>query len=140
MADRILTFHSNDIVGVNARIGATYYIEATYSPVAVRIHNEHSPTDGDLEVDIKDEDGVSIFVNTITSYPQSTSVKGSTVVTGTPKTSISLSPGQTTEELINGFNGDPIEEGTWLHCEAVNLRGVKNITVHLELEKLSEDE
>lgn len=133
---RILTWHEKDVVG-SSRIGPTYYMEKAYQPVAVRLHAEKSSPDGNLEVDIFD-DGVSIFSNRSASHLSSSTTVGPTVTYDTPVTTISLSKDQNEEELAERFTGDNIDEGSWVHCEVVNLRGGKNVSVHLELESLDE--
>jgi len=43
MADRILTWHRHKIDGDETRIGPTYYMDAEYEPLAVRIYAETAP-------------------------------------------------------------------------------------------------
>ena len=138
MADRTLTWHEKDIVG-DTRIGPTYYIDATYEPLAVRLYAEKVSTDGDLEVDVF-SDGVSIFSNKAVSIRQSPSRIGATVIADPADTTASLASGQSAEELAGNFNTDTIEVGSWVHCEIKNLRGGKNVSVHLELLRISEED
>jgi hypothetical protein len=141
MADRILTFHSNPIGGDGDRIGATFYMEADYDPIAVRIHAEGAPDYSNARIDIFDDD-VSIFTNQAASCIQSKSTKGPTVISDTEDTSISLMQGDNTDEIAERLNGDSIDEGSWVYCKLVTSGGgrCKNLSVHLELAKISEDD
>lgn len=138
MATRILTFH-----GLNATsnsLGATYYIEGDYTPVAVRIYAEKAPQ-GDTNIDIYD-DGVSIFGNR-------TPLTYSTGRTDDPTvTAAVLSAGLNSEEHAEDFATDSegtitIEKGSWVHC-TLDGDGANNISVQLELytgdEELTEEE
>ena len=138
---RILTFHEKDVVGGGSRIGAAYYMEADYECVAVRMHLDKAPSDGDYEVDIfqTDEDGntSSIFPNKAASYRQLYTTKGATITYDPVSTSIGIAVNQTKEDLAaNDFAVENLEEGSWVHCENVKSNGGKNITVELELEKI----
>ena len=131
---RILTFHTKDAVGNNARIGPTYYMDADYVPIAARLYAETAPK-RDAELDIFD-DGVSIFPNrTPTQHNATTGVD----ITGAAKTTIVLSEGQNGESFAGDFNDNPIEEGSWVHCEIVQSGDGKNFTVQLDVERLSSE-
>jgi len=131
---RILTFHTKDAVGNNARIGPTYYIEGDYSPLAVRVHAENAPV-SDAKIDIFD-DGVSIFSNrTSTAHHQTTGAD----ITGDAVTAAVLAEGENSDEIAEDFNDNPIKEGSWVYCEVVDSGGGKNFTVHLEMEDLTNE-
>lgn len=136
--NRLLTFHEKDVVG-NTRIGPTFYIDADSEPVAVRIHAEHVTSDGELKVDIFD-DGVSIFANHAASYEQSGSTKGPTIKYDTADTTVSLATGENTEDMAEDFTGDTIEEGSWVHCEVTDLKGGRNVSIHLELQPILDED
>ena len=140
MADRILTWHEPDLNGNHGRIGPTYYIESDYEPVAVRIQAVVAPDGGELEIDILD-DGVSIFENRTSRLTNPTDVIGKTIDFGTPSTIAVLSKGENTEVDAETFITDlTIESGSWVYCEIVNQGDCRNVTVHLELAKLSDPE
>jgi len=130
----VLTWHEPGIVG-NERIGAAFYMDADYEPVAVRLQAEKASSDGELEIDIY-KDGVSIFTNTAADFAVAPTTKGPTVTSDTEKTSISLAVGQTHEELIANFKDENLEEGSWITCKVIDLRGGENISVQLELNKI----
>ena len=136
MADRILTWHSADTKSDNARIGATYYMESDYTPIAVRIHAEKPPVNGDALVDIRDEDGVSIFANR-TPTPVDYSGRESILIN---TTSALLIKGESYEESAEDFKQNDLilEKGSWLSCFLVSDAGGKNFTVSLELEKFED--
>ena len=131
--NRILVFHGVDEKSTK-RLGPTYYIEADYESVAVRIHAETAPL-SDAKVDIFD-DGVSIFAdNASRTYSAVTGYSSNT-----PATEAVLSAGENGEEDAEDFSGTPIEKGSWVHCNVVNHGGGKNFTVQLELRQVSEDD
>lgn len=140
MGTRILIWHQKDDINDNSRIGPTYYMEADYTPVAVRIYSEVAPTH-ELKVDIFD-DGVSIFSNrTLLDINATTGVDQS----GSAVTAVTLPANTNSEENAEDFTESPrIEEGSWIHCNLVNAGGGRNITVQLELytgsEGLQEEE
>ena len=137
MADRVLTWHEKNIKGNDTRIGPTYYMDADYAPKALRIHVEHSPVEGDVEVEIF-KDGKTIFGDRASKVYYSG--KGVTLA-GIPQTTAVLARGDNYEVDAEVFLSDLIlEEGSWVHCEVKKYHEAKNISVHLELEKLSEDE
>ncbi len=119
--------------GKTERLNPAYYIESDYDVVAVRLHAVNA-VDSDVEFDILD-DGVSIFNDRastrIDNYGRlSTDASATTAV---------LAKGDTTEEDAEDFNGNPIEKGSWVHCE-LKSPASGTFSVHLELEELSEDE
>ena len=134
---RILTFHGKESLAGSPRLGATYYIEADYTPIAVRIYAKDAPT-ADAKIDIYD-DGVSIFDNrTPRKLDQATGI----VTIGTAVTSAILPKDQNSEEYAEDFDDetmDIIEQGSWVYCNLVDTGNGNNFTVHLELERASED-
>lgn len=137
--NRVLTFHHHGTTGNETRMLPTYYIEADYTPVAVRIHAEDAPT-SDAEVDIFD-DGVSIF-NSRASNLINPSSGVRTIVQNT--TAVVLPAGSKSEENAEDFSNTLIEEGSWVHCSLVNAGGGFDFSVHLEIsssdEPLTEEE
>lgn len=131
--NRILTFHSKDSVGNDSRLGPTYYIEADYEPVAVRIYAETAPL-RDAKFDVFD-DGVSIFNN---RTPKDFELNTGKNITGAVVTATVLSENQNSEEYAEDFTNTPIEEGSWVYCDLVDSGGGKNFTVHLEMKEISE--
>ncbi len=138
MANRILTFHQ--VTGGNPqRIGPTYYIEADYTPVAVRIYAATAPI-RDALVDIY-ADGISIFANRTALVINRASGKDDT---GEAVTAAVLGEGLNAEENAEDFGTDTIEEGSWVHCVLQDSGGGNDFSVHLELssqdEPLTEEE
>jgi len=131
--NRILTFHYKGALGHETRIGPTYYIEADYSKVAVRVYAEEAPS-VDTGIDIYD-DGVSIFADTASG----TWDNATGMAPGTPVTRIILGAGQNSDVYAADFNKNIIEQGSWVYCNLVGAGGGKNFSVHLELEGVSED-
>lgn len=146
MGTRILTFHGANRMGDVVRLGATYYIEADYTPVAVRIYARDIPISADAKIDIYD-DGVSIFNNRTLSDLDLDTGK---VTTGVAVTAAVLGAGLHAEEYAEDFATDIdgeyviIEKGSWVHCTLDNTGGGNNFSVHLELytgdEELTEEE
>lgn len=62
MADRILSWYVDTIVGDGTNAGAVHCLDKDYTlhHAVVRLHAKQAPDAGVLEIDIKD-DGVSIF-------------------------------------------------------------------------------
>ena len=136
MADRTLIFHFEDVRGEGNRIGPTYFIEADYEPLKVRMYAERAPTDGDVEVDIL-VDGTTIFNNRKTVYQKS--YGDSTTFHQIASTTAVLPKGEHYEEDAEDFKANAlIAEGSWVHCVLKALNGAKNITVQMELERISE--
>ena len=139
MADRILTWHRHITKHNETRIGPAFYMEADYEVVAVRIHSETAPTSGDVEVDILD-DGVSIFSNRASSFSTPSSQKGVVGTSNPVRTTAILLKGETTEIDAEDFNQNPIEIGSWVTCSIEKRDTCENLTVHLELLKVSEND
>lgn len=133
METRILSFHHKDAIGNETRMQPTYYIEANYTPVVVRIHAEVAPS-RDAKVDIYDDD-VTIFNN---RTPLDINPSTGRNQSGAAVTAQVLCAGQNKEELAGDFATDLIEEGSWVHCNIVDSGGGKNFSVHLELQSLEE--
>ena len=134
MADRILTWTAESVRGNETRIGPTYYIEADYHPLAVRIHAEVAPTIYDAEFDIL-VDGVSLFANR-TVDP---GILAHTPYTYTPTKTAVLCMADTEEVDAEDFaDAVVIEEGSWVYCVPKVGTNGKNYSIHLELERISE--
>lgn len=136
---RILTWHSFEKMRNGDRIGPTYYMNAEYQPVAVRIHAETAPSLSDAEVDIFVDD-VSIFTNRATTYKVASTVKGSTTTSDPVKTTVFLPIGDNIEVDAEDLIGNPIGEGSWVHCELVEDGACENLSVHLELIEVNEED
>lgn len=152
MATRILTWHLTDWRGGDERMGPSYYMEADYVPVAVRINAETAPHIEDAVFDIKD-DGVSIFANRAVTYTRILSsskpafVNGMTVTSGhevttdPAKTTAVLSLGDNNETAAEEFKEDLlIEAGSWISCNVLATGEGRNFSVHLELMRVSEEQ
>jgi hypothetical protein len=135
MADRVLIWHIPD-VPYPPSVPA-YYLDADYTKGAVRIFAETAPYGKDLKIDIL-ADGVSIF-NDSSSWDAGDANKGWTVPR-LPDTSVSLLQGENYEENAADFTNESLDEGTWMRLSVVDLAGAKNVTVQLELNKLSDEE
>lgn len=130
---RILIFHGKEFVGSEVRLGATYYMDADYEPIAVRIYAGSAP-DSDAKIDIF-ANGVSIFAdNASKTYSPSTGYN-----TPTPVTTATLAYGHNSEENAEDFNSSYIDRGSWVYCNLEDTGGGRNFTVQLELEQVSED-
>ncbi len=135
MSSRILIWHLHKHQSTGTRIGATYYIEADYTPVAVRIYAETAPKE-DAEFNIYD-DGVSIFSDrSVNLVNQTTGV----VTVRSAKTTAVLPKGDNSEEDAEEFGSSIIDEGSWVHCNVIEDGGGENFTVQLELESQLEPE
>lgn len=136
---RVLTFHYHGTTGNEERMLPTYYIEANYTPVAVRIYAEIAPS-RDALVDIYD-DGVSIFNNRTPRDHHPTTGRDET---GATVTAATLGKGLHTEEYAEDFATITIDEGSWVHCNLVDAGSGRNFTVQFELftddEPLGEEE
>lgn len=125
---RILTFHFHGQSGNETRMLPAYYMEADYTPVAVRINAEDAPL-ADAQIDIFD-DGVSIFNNrTPLDYHYSTQK----AQTKAAVTAAFLSGGVNSDENAEDFRASIIEKGSWVHCNLVTGGGGKNFSVQFEL-------
>jgi hypothetical protein len=111
----------------------SYYIDE-FDLVAVRIHAEGAPT-SDLEVDIL-ENGVSIFSDHagMDPYP------GTAVpfYKRTPETWAVLLKGENEELDADDFRKSDIGPG-WVTLKVGSDGGASNVTVQLDLERVSED-
>lgn len=134
MTTRILTFHDKDVGSSGTRLGPTYYMEADYAKVAVRINAEFPPFRS-AKIDIFD-DGVSIFSNrtALDINPATGQIQS-----GPDATEAVLDVGASSDTSAEDFNNNIIEQGSWIYCNLVDAGSGKNFTVHLELERLSED-
>ena len=131
--NRLLTFHTEGTAGNEHRIGPTYYMDAAYEKVAVRIYAEHAPT-SDAKVDIFD-DGVSIFSSKVsTQIGVTNGVR--TLVDDT--TAIVLDAGANSDTAADNFNDTQITAGSWLHCNLITGGGGRNFTVQLELSQVGD--
>lgn len=136
METRVLTFHEKEPYHYETRYGPTYYIEADYSPIAVRICAESAP-DRDAKFDIYD-DGTSIFADR-GSHAQINLSSGVRTTTDAD-TRVVLCKGETLEESAEDFSGNVIEKGSVVYCKLIDSGDGKNFSIHLELEKLTEDD
>ena len=136
MANRTLTWHSSK-VRKGGKIGPTYYISADYQPVAVRMYAVTGPVTADAEVNIL-VDGVSILSNRTQS--QLSALTKPPLTSGPPKTTAMIPKGDNYESNAEDLIGDPIEEGSWVHCELVEDGGCENLSVHLDLAGLGEED
>lgn len=131
---RILIFHGKESVGDKVRLGATYYLDADYEPLTVRIYASDAP-EADAKIDIF-ANGVSIFAdNASKTFSAATGYN-----TPTPVTTATLPAGQNTEEYAEDFALDMLERGLWVHCNLEDTGGGGNFTVQLELIQVSEDD
>ena len=131
---RILTFGPHrETVGGKVRLGSTYYIEADYTKVAVRIYAANAPYK-DALIDIFD-DGVSIFNNrTVSTHNRITGAD----TTGAAVTAAILYEGENGEDKEDDFTEGDIAEGSWVHCELVDTGGGDNFTVQFEISPADE--
>jgi hypothetical protein len=135
MADRILVWQCFSAAGNKWHIGPTYYLEADYAPLAVRIIAEQAPTVEDAEFDIYD-DGISIFVDNAHKYRHT---RTGQIESDGAETEIKLMVNESSEPYAEDFIEDTIlEEGSWITCNCVKDGGGRNFTVSLELEKQTE--
>jgi len=114
-----------------------FYLGADYSKGAVRIYAETPPQGNDLKVDIL-ADGVSIFNDHASQLAWIGDHEPAPP--HTPDTSVGLSIGETTDTEAADFTNGDLTEGTWMTLSVVDLASARNVTVQLELIKLSEDE
>ena len=142
MGTRILTFGPNqETIDGKTRLGATFYMEADYTPVAVRIHAARATTSEDAQIDILDEDNTSIFEDR--SMPQRNVATGQ-VTSPDAETNALLVEGENGEEYAADFSTDVdgetiiIQEGSWLHCILEHTGGGDNFSVSLELHTITE--
>ena len=131
---RTLTFYGKEIVGGEIRLGPTYYMEAEYQPVAVRLYAGTAPKTT-AKINILD-DGVSIFDNRTPTQQNATSGRD---ITEAAVTAAFLEAGQNAEEYAEDFTTAIISPGSWVYCVMEDTGDGVNFTVHLELELLSEE-
>lgn len=117
MIDRVLTWYIDGVVSRNGvRQGETYYLEADYEPIALRIYAQDAPYGQALEVDIL-SDNVSIFGE-----------------------KACLPAGENSEDAPVDFCKEVLEAGTWISLNVTNQASARNITVSLELRLIPERE
>ncbi len=130
---RTLTWNALTDGGNKLSIGATYYIDAEYEPVAVRIYAEQAPDVEDAEFNIYD-DGVTIFADrsSPTFY-----ITGGVETEADPVTNIVLSKGENSNDAAQDFKESlELEKGSWISCNLIKDGGGRNFSVHLELTKV----
>ena len=133
--NRIFTFHLHETSGNQAVMLPSYFVNAEYEPVAVRIHAVTAPI-REAKIDILD-DGVSIFNDQGSQHVNKTTGVISTVGSGT---AVTLAAGENYEESAEDFLDSTIEVGSILTCNLVDSGGGRNYTVQLELHQVSEDD
>ena len=136
MSNRVLTWNALKSDGNLYSIGATYYIEADYEPVAVRLYAEVAPDVEDAEFNIYD-DGVTILQNRASDTYY---VTGGVQTKATSVTNVVLTKGGNDEVFAGDFKDTVIEGGSWVSCNLIKDGGGKNFTVQLDLVRLSEED
>jgi hypothetical protein len=128
--EKSLTWHFHR----GERLFASYYLADEFELVAVRIHADGAPT-SDLEVDILDE-GVSIFADHsgMLPYPGT----AAPFYRQTPNTWATLLAGETEELDAEDFRKEDIGPG-WVTLKIGSDGGASNVTVQLDLERVSDD-
>lgn len=116
---RTLTWHIPQIRGDDGSQGPVYYADHDYAPDAVRLYARQAPNAGDLTVDIRD-DGVSIFTSNYAA----------------------LNKGANLEEHAEDYStAEPaIAEGSAISFHIIDSAGAEDITCHLEMDSLAEDD
>ena len=140
--NRILTWNALDFTGNLLSIGATYYIDADYEPVAVRIYCEQAPDYEDAEFNIYD-DGETIFADRSSPTIEATSGGHQSFDASTTDASTNLTLAEGENESVDAEDfkeGLLIEEGSWVSCNLIKDGGGKNFSVHLELRQISESD
>ena len=109
-ADRILVWYLEGILGTGLDQGPAFYMDADYTPTALRIMAKRAPDAGRLSFDIKD-DGVSILSRRA-----------------------GLAKGDVLEDDAEEFPLNPrtIEEGSLVTLDVTSM-GASGITIQLEL-------
>lgn len=118
MADRILNWYIEEVLGDGTNQGPSFYLENNYSlPAEVRVYAGKSPDSTDLQIDIKD-DGVSLFTNLPT-----------------------LQKGANGLDWWEDFNDDLtlMAKYSLITLDITQSGGAKKITVQLELNKEHEE-
>jgi len=132
MADKVLTWSALSSGGNKYHLAPTYYMDADYTPVAVRIIAEEAPDVTDAEFEIYD-DGVSIFVDRSPKYPHPTG--SGKVESDGAITTVVLAKDESNEINEDDFVRDlTIEEGSLVSCNCVKDGGGRNFSIHLELD------
>lgn len=136
MADRQLIWSTLHYPESGVMLPA-YYLEGEYEPVAVRIYADSAPKVEACTFDIYD-DGTSIFIDKDADNVDMTATYQHQHVANTK---VSLEAGDTDELMADNFeDGLYIESGSWITCKMFNDAGARNVTIILELNKLSETE
>jgi len=136
MADRVLTWFVDKFAGDPTTMHPAYYMDGEYVPVAVRIYAETGPSLDGATFEIRD-DGTSIMCDN--TYTYAAYVANSATYTGT--FTFELPKGETSDDMAEDFKSIPIAAGSWMTC-VMRSSGAdeKNITVQLELNRLSESD
>jgi hypothetical protein len=132
MADKTLVWSVKRCDGNPTTMLPAYYIESEYEPIAVRIYAETAPI-MDATFEIYD-DGVSIMNDN--AYKYSTYIANSPAYQGTYY--FILPKGANSDEMAEDFNANNLDIGSWVTCSILNDGGAKNITVQLDLNRISE--
>ncbi len=130
---RTLTWNSLTDGGNKMSIGATFFIDAEYEPIAVRIYAEQAPDVEDAEFNIFD-DGVTIFADrsSPTFY-----VTGGVETEADAVTNIVLAKGENSNDAAHDFDESLVlEKGSWISCNLIKDGGGRNFSIHLELSKV----
>lgn len=128
---RILTFHDPEKQSAG-RLGAAYYVESGFNPVAVHIHAGDAPFLAEARFDIY-ANGISIFNDRGYLTRNSSSVITENV---TGVTYVSLGINQDSEEYLGDFVPTGVDAESWITCELLdNNGGGRNFTVQLEIEE-----
>ena len=137
MGKRILTWNALSSNGNQLTIGATYYMEADYAPIAVRTYVEIPPNAEDAEFDIY-VDGVSIFANRAShTYYE----RGGVQTYAAAITKQIIDDGEKEQVDAEDFRNElVIEQGSWVTCSLIKDGGGKNFSIHLELREFNEEE
>jgi hypothetical protein len=117
-------------------IGPTYYIDAAYTPVAVRAYAEKAAVYEAVEYDIYD-DGVSIFSDSSSDVMYAT---GGIKIQGDVVTSQKLDIGINSDDQADDFNNSVIEKGSWMSCRLTKDGAARNLTFILELTEVFDEE
>lgn len=119
MGRRTLTWHVERIRGDDGSQGPVFYADHDYSPGAVRLYARQAPNAGDLKVDIRD-DGASILTSQYAA----------------------LNKGGNLEEHAEDYpQAQPfIGEGSALSLHIISSGGAEDISAHLEMETVSDDD
>ena len=127
---RTLTWNALTDGGNKRSIGATFFIDAEYEPVAVRIYAEQAPDVEDAEFNIY-ADGVTIFADrsSPTFY-----ITGGVETGADAVTNIVLEKGENSEDAAQDFTEDIVlARGSWISCNLIKDGGGRNFSIHLEL-------